>query len=135
MFQFPENVLQCVEMLRDFYCNRKSTIVVTYPILEIIRMLPDKEISIKLFFNQKSETFEIQAPTYKYYSKISHYDYNRTERRWLRNKRYLFDLIKRFKGCGLWELISNKDFIIVNSFNQNADHEKLLKILKEVEEL
>jgi hypothetical protein len=97
--------------------------------------MSDKEISIKLFFNQKAKTFEVQAPTYKYYSRISHYDYNRTERRWLRRKDYLFELIKQLKFCGLWEWVSNKDFIVVNSFNQNTDHKKLLKILREVEEL
>jgi hypothetical protein len=95
----------------------------------------EREISIKLFFDYKTETFEIQAPTYKYYSRISHYDYNKTERRWLRNKDYLFSLIRNLKNCGLWEMVSNQDFIVVNNFNKKINSERVLKILEGVKAL
>jgi hypothetical protein len=134
MLSFPDTVMQCVHILTQFYANSRNYIIVSFPIIEIIKYNKEKEISVKLFFDFKTETFEIQAPTTKYYSKISHYDYkNMTERHWTRNKGYLFSLIGNLKFCGLWDMISNKDFLVVNSYNKNADPKRLLKILKDVE--
>jgi hypothetical protein len=88
-----------------------------------------------LFFDLKTGSFEIQAPSYKYYSKISHYDYNKSERRWMRNKDLIFSIIKKLKISGIWDHVSNKDFIIVNSSNKKSNHKQLLKDLKALEEL
>jgi hypothetical protein len=53
----------------------------------------------------------------------------------MRNKEYLFSIIRNLKHSGLWDLVTNKDFIIVNSFNKNVDPKFLLKALREVEEI
>lgn len=140
MLNFPDAVLQGIDMLRgEIGSNRKNLLIVSYPFLEIIvinRALGgEREISLKLFYDLKSNSFEIQAPTYKYYSKISHYDYNRSERRWLRNKDFIFRIIRNLKASGLWDFVSNKDFIIVNEYNKNSNHRQLLKDLRMIEEL
>jgi hypothetical protein len=135
MIDFPETVLQCVHTLRQLYADSRNCVVISYPIVEIIKYNQDNQTSLKLFYNFKDETFEIQAPSYSYYSKISHYDFNRTERRWVRDKGYLFTIIRNLKFCGIWDMVSNKDFLVVNSFNKNTNSKELLKALKEIEAL
>jgi hypothetical protein len=131
---FPDPIMQCIQTLTEIFGKTKNYTIVTFPIVEIIKYNNEKEISIKLFYDFKTESFEIQAPTSKYYSKISHYDYNRmTERHWTRDKGYLFSVIGNLKSCGLWDMVSNKDFLIVNSYNKNSDPKKLLRILKAME--
>ena len=134
MFDFPESVIKCVQRLSGLYANSKNYVIVSFPVLEIIKYSNQKEVSIKLFFDFKTETFEIQAPTVKFFSKISHYDYsNRTERHWTRNKEYLFSIIRNLRESGLWDRVSNKDFLTINSYNKKADPKKLLKMLDAME--
>jgi hypothetical protein len=68
----------------------------------------------------------------KFYGKISFFDYKAPERRWLRNKQLLTYLIKDLQRCGLWDLVSNKDFLVVNVYNDRVSMEKREEILKEV---
>lgn len=134
MFDFPESVQGCVQRLAELYAKTKNYVVVSFPVLEIVKYNNQKEVSLKLFFDFKTETFEIQAPTVKFFSKISHYDYkNRTERHWIRNKGYLFAIISNLRACGLWDMVSNKDFLTINSYNEKADPKKLLKMLDAIE--
>jgi len=135
MISFPDSILDAVARLQRLYDGTINHVIVTFPIIEIIRESFDKEVSLKLFFNMKSGFLEIQAPTYTYHSKISHYDYNKSERRWVRNKEYIFSIIRNLKKSGLWALVSNPDFIVVNSFNKNTDPKILLKALREIESL
>lgn len=134
--QFPEEILDVVHALRKKYTSKKHCVVLAFPILEIIKVEKngdqDREISTKFFYNYISNTFEMQAPDCRYYSRISHYDFNRVERRWTRNKNYIFSLIRDLKICGLWNYISNKDIIVINSFNKNSDQVELLAMLEEL---
>lgn len=133
---FPSEVIDAVYCLRNKYKNSKHCVVMTFPILEIILIEEQRgrarEISTKFFFNYSTNTFEMQAPDHRYYPKISHYDFNKTERRWSRNKQYIFKLIRDLKFCGLWKFISNKDIIIVNAFNEKADPIELFNTLEKL---
>jgi hypothetical protein len=133
---FPADVVDAVFRLRNRYKNSKHCVVMTFPILEIILVEDNKgkaqEVSTKFFFNYATNTFEMQAPDRRYYPKISHYDFNRTERRWSRNKGYIFKLIRDLKFCGLWKLILNKDIIIVNAYNEKTDPIELLDTLEKL---
>ena len=134
MFTFPESAMQCIQKLVELYADSKNYVVISFPVLEIIKYNYKKEVSIKLHYDFKTETFEIQAPTVKFFSKISHYDYNnKTERHWIRNKNYLFAIINNLRTCGLWNIVSNKDFLTVNSYNKKIDSKILLKILNALE--
>lgn len=140
MLNFPDAVLQSIDTLRsEIGSNRKNILIASYPFLEVIMVNRvsggEREISLKLFYDLKSNTLEIQAPTYKFYSKISHFDYNQSERRWSRDKNIIFKIIRCLKASGLWDFISNKDFIVVNEHNKNSNHKQLLKDLKMIEEL
>lgn len=132
MITFPEDILLGVCKMRKMYVGRKHSVAANFPVIEIIRYMQDREISTKLFYFIDKGTMEIQAPDQRFYSKISHYDYRSAERRWVRNKEYLFSLIKDLKKSGLWEYVLNKDFFIVNSFNKKTDPEALLKILNDI---
>ena len=112
MITFPDNIQEGIQKLRNKYRGKKHIVSACFPIIEIIKYLENREISIKLFFFADSNTLEVQAPDQHFYSKISYYDYRKTERRWIRNKDYLFSIIRDFKYCGLWEFITNKDFFI-----------------------
>jgi hypothetical protein len=83
-------------------------------------------------YDSGDDSFELQEPTYRYYSKISYYDFRRPEARWTRNKNLLFSLIRNLKRSGFWERLSNKDFLVVNKSNKVADSKDRLKVLKEV---
>jgi len=134
--QFPEEILDAVHALRKKYTGKKHCVVLAFPILEIIRVEKngdqDREISTKFFYNYTVNTFEMQAPDSRYYSRISHYDFNKVERRWTRDKNYLFSLIRDLKISGLWKYVSNKDVIIINGFNKNSDQAELLALLEEL---
>lgn len=121
---FPSYVLESVDILRRRYKNVKRFVKASYPIIEIIFEEKIHKICFQLFFIN-DEYFEIQEPTYSYYSKISHYDYHRGERRYSRNKGHLFTFIADLKMCGLWELVKNKDFIKINEHNERTDKEIL----------
>jgi len=134
---FPVEIMDAVYKLRNKYKQKKHCVISAFPILEIVAIGKsnigrDQETSTKFFYDYITGTFEMQAPTYKYCSKISYYDFNKTERRWTRNKGYIFTLIRDLKFCGLWKHISNKDIIIINTFNDKADMEERASILKEI---
>jgi len=136
--KFSKEIMDFVHALRQYYgegSTKNDYVEVAYPVIEIKKMFKERELSVKLIYDSIDKTFEIQSPTYQFFSKISHYDYNRPESRWTRDKDFLFSLIRNLKLCGLWELISNKDFLVVNSFNKRTDVKKLWKALKEIEEI
>ena len=105
-----------------------------YPIIEIIKWFKDKELSLKLFYFDSTNTIEMQPPDVKFLSKISYYDFNKPERRWVRNKTFLFSIINNLKTCGLWDLVSNKDFITINMYNKKATVDKRAEDLKKITE-
>lgn len=129
MLEFSEDIIRCVYQLRERYGTRRNCVVVTYPIIEIIKYANDKEFSTKLFYDPETNTFEMQAPDHQFVSKISYYDYNSPERRRTRNINYLFPLIKDLKACGLWDYISNKDLVVLNPLNTRASDSKRKKML------
>ena len=129
---FPEGIMDAVYALRKKYRNRPHCVVLAFPILEIIKVEKGKEISIKFFYDYMANTFEMQAPDCRYYSRISHYDFNKPERHWIRNKNYLFPLIRDLRISGLWSYISNKDIVVINSFNKNSDQAGLLAKLEKL---
>lgn len=131
---FPTEIAEELEALQYIYSAYKGGVIeIFYPIVQIRKINSKKEISIKLFYDHESNSFEVQAPTYRYYSKISYYDFKTPEHRWIRNKDVLFSLIKNLKKCGLWNKISNKDFLMVNEYNPKVNFDKLSKMLKAVE--
>lgn len=127
---FSEIIKECVLNLRAIYKGRRNCVLMNFPIIEILKYSKDKELSIKLFYYPNSGTFEIQPADSKFCSKISYFDFSRSERRWTRDKRFLFSTISELKQCGLWELISNKDFLGINYNNEKVseiDRSELLK--------
>jgi len=137
MKTFSKEIMDCIHNLRQFYegASKNDYVEATYPVIEILKMFKEREMSVRLIFDSGDKTFEIQAPTYHYFSKISHYDYNKPENRWTRDKDFLFNLIRNLKHSGLWEMVSNKDFLVVNSFNKRTNPKELWKALKEIEKV
>jgi hypothetical protein len=129
---FPETINTSVYALRNIYRGRRNCVLADYPIIEITRYEKNKEVSIKLFYSSSTNTFEIQPPNTKYYNKISFFDFKNPEHRWVRNKDVLFPFIKDLKKCGLWDLVSNKDFLIINEHNEKIDVEKRIDILNKI---
>ena len=133
MLEFNEDITQCVYKLRDRYKDKKNCVIMAYPIIEIIKFWKfhsmTRETSTKLFYSQATNSFEMQAPDQKFFSKISYYDYSMAERRWTRNMGHLFPLIRDLKICGLWNYISNKNLIIINEYNEKASPAKRQKVL------
>lgn len=132
MISFPDSVLELIHALQESYSKGKNCLIISYPILEVIKEENEREVSTKFFFDYKTGTFEIQPPTYRYFSKISHFDFKKPERRWSRNKNYLFPLIGKLKDSGLWDLVSNKDFLVVNEHNDKIDQKKLNSVLEKI---
>lgn len=131
---FPEEITAGVRLLQEKYKTHKARdyVVMNFPIVEIIKYHKDREISVKLFYFPMSKTFEMKPPDQRFYSKNSYYDFNKPERRWLRNRDFIFTLVRDLKSCNLWEYVSNQDTIVVNVFNKRSDPEKLKDILKDL---
>jgi len=129
---FSEDVLAIVFALRELYKSKKNCVSVNYPVIEIFKYSQNKEMSVKLFYSSSTNTFEIQPPDSKHYSKISFYDYKKPEHRWTRNKEFLFSLIKDLQRCGFWDLISNKDFLIINAYNDKVAVDKRVEVLNDL---
>ena len=133
---FSEGIQEAVEFLVNRYKSTRRTIQADYPIIEICYLQKDRKITFSLFYLEDNY-LEIQVPTYHYYPKISHYDFKRKEKRWVRNKYYLFTFITDLKLSGLWGYVRNKDFIVVNENNENLNVDKatirLNEILKDVQ--
>jgi hypothetical protein len=128
---FPSYILDSVEILHRRYKTVKRFVKASYPIIEITLEEKLHKVCFQIFYIN-DEYLEIQEPTYHYYSKISHYDFYRGERRFSRNKGRLFTVIADLKMCGLWELVKNKDFIKINEHNENTDKEILEKELSSI---
>jgi hypothetical protein len=129
---FPNEILNAVDELRKRYRSKSHCVIAAYPIIEIIKVSSSIDISTKFFYDFSTKTFEMQAPDHRFHSKISHYDFRKAERRWIRNKGHLFTLIRDLKHSGLWQFISNKNMIIVNSLNDKANPEELLLQLNKI---
>jgi hypothetical protein len=129
---FPNEILNAVDELRKRYRSKSHCVIAAYPIIEIIKVSSSIDISTKFFYDFSTKTFEMQAPDHRFHSKISHYDFRKAERRWIRNKGHLFTLIRDLKHSGLWQFISNKNMIIVNSLNEKANPEELLLQLNKI---
>lgn len=121
---FPPDIIKSVQVLQRKYKGRRRYIRASYPIIELTIDEKVHRVCFQLFY-MGDKYFEIQNPTYEYFSRISHYDFHRGETRFSRNKDVLFTVIADLKMCGLWELVSNKDFIKVNEHNANSDKKKL----------
>jgi hypothetical protein len=128
---FSESIINSVDILNRHYEKRKRFVEASYPIIEITIEEKKHRVSFRLFFLE-DKYFEIQNPTYHYFSKISHFDFKTGERRWSRDKKMIFSIISDLKLCGLWEMVKNKDFLKINDFNDNIDREKLKNELDRV---
>jgi hypothetical protein len=132
MTEFSKKIMESVGTLRKIYEKGRNVVKINYPAIEISKYEKNKEIVIVLLYDSIDGTFELQEPVYRYYSKISYYDFKRPENRWTRNKKFLFNTIRNLKRGGFWEKISNKDFLVVNKLNTEADYKNRLEMLKEV---
>lgn len=132
MIEFPEDIQERVRELRERYKAQKHCVLMNFPIIEVVKYYREngnfKEVSFKLFYEEG--VFEMQAPDQKFQSRISHFDYRSSERRWVRRKDVLFATIEDLKQCGLWDLVANKDLVIVNMANPKTNHRQLLKLLR-----
>lgn len=131
--EFSKEIMVSVELLSKLYGYGKNFVKVNYPTVEIVKYDKAKEVTITLLYDSIDGTFELQEPVYRYYSKISFYDFKRPENRWTRDKGLLFSIINNLKRSGFWEKISNKDFLIVNSYNKKANVKERMKVLKEIQ--
>ena len=132
MTTFPKAILDNAYILREIYGDSRNQVIISYPVIEIINLKMDIEYSTKLLYDSKKGLFEIQPPTYRFYSKISHFDFRKPESRWSRRKDRIFQLIKILKYSGLWEMVSNKDFLVINEHNDKINPGKLNKILEDL---
>ena len=130
--EFSKEIMESIGTLHKIYNVSKNFIKVNYPSIIIFKYQKEHEISIVLLYDSIDDTFELQEPVYRYYSKISYYDFKRPENRWTRNKKFLFSIIMDLKKSGLWEKISNKDFMVVNKLNEKISSENRLNVLREV---
>lgn len=133
--KFSSDILGSVDILRQVYNTGKNVIRVEYPVIEVSLYTKDRETSVVLIYDSVDGTFELQEPVYRYFSKVSFYDFKRPEKRWTRNKGFLFSLIRNLKRSNLWEKISNKDFLVVNKSNTETDYTDRLKVLQKVKTL
>lgn len=129
---FPDHIVDAVKKLREGYHNRKVCVVLNFPVIEILKYGRHFETSTKLFYYSSNNTLEIHAPDYRYLSKISHFDFKRAERRWTRSKDQILPLIKDLQSCGLWDYVSNKDFLIVNTLNNRVKIEDRWDLLNKI---
>lgn len=130
---FSKEIMVSIGLLSKFYDFGKNLVKVNYPIVEIVKYSKAHETSIVLLYDSVDNTFELQEPVYRYYSKISFYDFKRPENRWTRDKELIFSIINNLKKSGFWDKISNKDFLIVNSYNKRANVKERIKVLKEIQ--
>lgn len=131
---FPEHIMESVELLRWRYSNRKAFVITDFPMLEILKEEKRKEVSMRLTYHAATDTFHMEAPDARYFSKMSHFTYKEPERRFIRMKAVLLAFINDLKYAHLWEKIENKDLIIVNALNERSDKEKLKKLLDSIRE-
>lgn len=134
---FSKDIIDSVEILNIQYKTRRRYVTAEYPIIEINIEEKVHRVCFRLFYIN-DEYFEIQNPTYHYYSKISHYDFKTGESRWSRDKGLIFSVIRDLKICGLWDLVRNKDFIKINEHNDHSNRsllqQELDNVLKEDED-
>ena len=121
---FSKDIIDSVEVLNIQYKTRRRYVTAEYPIIEINIEEKVHRVCFRLFYID-DEYFEIQNPTYHYYSKISHYDFKTGESRWSRDKGLIFSVIRDLKICGLWDLVRNKDFIKINEHNDHSNRSLL----------
>jgi hypothetical protein len=131
---FNKEILDCIDKLRTKETKSIGVLQVSvqYPVIEIIKMNRHQGVTIRLFYSVSDNTFDMQSPDAIYKSKISHYDFNRTERRWTMDKRDLFYFIKLLQFSGLWNMVSNKDMIIINSHNPRTNTSELMDKLDRI---
>jgi len=102
--------------------------------VHLSRMMSGKAINLLLTKNSRGK-FNIQFPAYLFTSKISHFGPSQDEYRFCRNKALLFSLMGALKRSAVWNLIDNKDFIVVNNDNPRSDKRSLKKKLRTVTEV
>jgi hypothetical protein len=129
---FPEIILNMIYDLRRHYQGTRTCVTMNYPTVEIIVLYNHHETSLKLFYYPISNSFEIQPLDALHNQKISFFDYRSKERRWIRNKKLLFSIIKNLKICGLWDLVSNKDFLVVNEDNNRVNISDRIVLLQQI---
>ena len=137
MIGFPAEIVDAVYALRQLYRSRRNYVVMNFPVIEVVSIVRkkaifDKTISTKLFYNISTNTFTLQAPDTEHRSSVSYFDYSVKERHLTRDKDLLFALIRDLKKVGLWDYVSNKDMIIVNTFNSKTDPDQLWNVLKKI---
>ena len=73
------------------------------------------------------------VPTgYEFASSISHWDYLNGERRLARNKTIIASFIRTLKTVKMWEYITNKEFVRVNTNNKKSNKKKVGSELTEL---
>ena len=130
---FSSGIMKSVDKMIRIYSRRKHLIEASFPIIDLTYIFSDRDIRVKLLYFSQTDKLELCIPDQKLYSKISYYDFrNKTERRWVRNKNFLFQLILDLKNSGLWDYVENKDFLEVNKYNKRADTNDRRNILRQV---
>lgn len=76
---------------------------------------------IQLTLTCTKEGIHIRHPNYEFKSTISHFCSVQKDIRLSLNKTFLTSIIRTLKETGLWEAVTNKDFLVVNKNNSKSN--------------
>ena len=99
--------------------------------IELIKTCYGKPIFITLR-NMNGGKYQLEFPSYIFNSAVSHLKPSIDELRFCRNKVMLLGLIKALKRTRVWELVINKDFVVINDKNKKSDKDQIRAELKKV---
>ena len=78
----------------------------------------------------KKEGYFLDHPSYVFRSTVSHFKATKDDVRLSLSKTYLSSLIKMLKRTGVWPLIINKKFLVVNDKNKKSHKDRVQKELR-----
>lgn len=82
-------------------------------VLSLSRQINGEPVTIDLEFTKNGGVW-INPAKYIFKSRISHFDYAESERRWTRRKNIMLDLVMKLQKADVWPFITNKKFFQVN---------------------
>jgi hypothetical protein len=95
-----------------------------------IRIFGKKTLTIKFCESPRGGDYVIKHPSYSFVSVVSHFKSAQDNVRLCLNKSYLIKIVKEFKKEGVWPVVLNHNFLIVNDLNIKSDKKELKKLLE-----
>lgn len=79
-----------------------------------------------------SKGLHIEHPEYSFKSTVSHFSAIKEDKRLSLNKTFLRSIILSLKKLGVWDSVTNKDFLQINKNNKKSDKSLVKKELKDL---